>query len=101
MIPGQLIAPGLNFTSVHDLTPVTVHISFSMFLVAGANFEVTFLDSRPIFMVCALKSCFLKYFKFIKKYLIDFFYSVSNFGPGMVQLKYQKAKRLKFSFLVL
>ena len=36
-----------------------------------------------------------------KDYLIDFFYSVSNFGPGMVQLKYQRAKRLKFSFLVL
>ena len=53
-------------------------------------------------MVCALKSCFLKYFKFIKKVLDCFlFYSASNFGPGMVQLKYQKAKRLKFFFLVL
>ena len=36
MIPGQLIAPGqltnlrVNFASVHDLTPVTVHISFSL-----------------------------------------------------------------------
>ena len=35
MIPGQLIAPGqltdpgVNFASVHGLTPVTVHISFS------------------------------------------------------------------------
>ena len=34
MIPGQLIAPGqltdpgVNFASVHDLTPVTVHIRF-------------------------------------------------------------------------
>ena len=26
-----------------------------------------------------------------KNYLIDFFYSISNFGPGMVQL-YQRAK---------
>ena len=36
MIPGQLIAPGqltdpgVNFASVHGLTPVTVHISFSL-----------------------------------------------------------------------
>ena len=35
MIPGQLIAPGqltdpgVNFASVHGLTPVTVHMSFS------------------------------------------------------------------------
>ena len=36
-----------------------------------------------------------------KNYLKDFFYSVSNFGTGMVQLKCQRAKRLKFSFLVL
>ena len=36
-----------------------------------------------------------------KNYSIDFFHSLSNFGPGMVQLKYQRAKRLKFSFLVL
>ena len=34
MIPGQLIAPGqltdpgVNFDSVHGLTPVTVHMSF-------------------------------------------------------------------------
>ena len=34
MIPGQLIAPGqltdlgVNFASVHGLTPVTVHMSF-------------------------------------------------------------------------
>ena len=34
MIPGQLIAPGqltdpgVNFASVHGLTPVTVHTSF-------------------------------------------------------------------------
>ena len=33
MIPGQLVAPGqltdpgVNFTSVHGLTPVTVHMS--------------------------------------------------------------------------
>ena len=44
---------------------------------------------------------FLKYFNFIKNYLIDFFYSVANFGPGMVQLKYQRAERLKFSSLVI
>ena len=36
MIPEQLIAPGqltdpaVNFASVHSLTPVTVHMSFSM-----------------------------------------------------------------------
>ena len=36
MIPGQLIAPGqlndtwVNFASVHGLTPVTVHTSFSL-----------------------------------------------------------------------
>ena len=57
MIPGQLIAPGqltdpgVNSASVHGLTPVTVHISFS--LPAGrcttpGNVtrlaEVTFLD---------------------------------------------------------
>ena len=32
-----------------------------------------------------------------KNYLIDFFYSISDFGPGMVQLKYQRAKQLKVS----
>ena len=42
MIPGQLIAPGqltdpgVNFASVHGLTPVTVHMSFSL---PGGNFE--------------------------------------------------------------
>ena len=42
MIPGQLIAPGqltdpgVNFASVHGLTPVTVHMSFSL---ARGNFE--------------------------------------------------------------
>ena len=42
MIPGQLIAPGqltdprVNFDSVHRLTPVTVHMSFSLPL---GNFE--------------------------------------------------------------
>ena len=36
MIPGQPIAPrqltdpGVNFTSLHGLTPVTVHMSFSL-----------------------------------------------------------------------
>ena len=36
MIPGQLIAPGqltdpgVNFASVHGLTPVTVHMKFSL-----------------------------------------------------------------------
>ena len=44
---------------------------------------------------------FLNISNLSKNYLIDFFYSVSNFGPGMVQLKYQRTKRLKFSFLVL
>ena len=42
MIPGQLIAPGqltdpgVNFASVHGLTPVTVHMSFSL---SRGNFE--------------------------------------------------------------
>ena len=42
MIPGQLIAPGqltdhgINFASVHGLTPVTVHLSFSL---PRGNFE--------------------------------------------------------------
>ena len=42
IIPGQLIAPrqltdpGVNFASVHGLTPATVHMSFS--LLRG-NFE--------------------------------------------------------------
>ena len=29
MIPGQLTDPGVNFASVHGLTPVTAHMSFS------------------------------------------------------------------------
>ena len=42
MIPGQLIAPGqltdpgVNFASVHGLTPVAVHMSF---LLPRGNFE--------------------------------------------------------------
>ena len=44
---------------------------------------------------------FLNISNLSKNYLTDFVYSLSNFGPGMVQLKYQRAKRLKFSFLVL
>ena len=42
MISGQLIAPGqltdprVNFASVHGLTPVTVHMSFSL---PRGNFE--------------------------------------------------------------
>ena len=43
---------------------------------------------------------FLNISNLSKNYLIDFFYSVSNFGTDMVQLKYQRAKRLKFSFLI-
>ena len=35
---------------------------------------------------------FLNISNLSKNYLIDFFYSVSNFGPGMVELKYQRAK---------
>ena len=34
--PGQLTDPGVNFASVHGLTPVTVHMSFSLPL---GNFE--------------------------------------------------------------
>ena len=36
MIPGQLTDPGVNFASVHGLTPVTVHMSFSL---PRGNFE--------------------------------------------------------------
>ena len=36
MIPGQLTDPGVNSASVHGLTPVTVHMTFS--LLRG-NFE--------------------------------------------------------------
>ena len=42
MIPGELTAPGqltdpeVNFASVHGLTPVTVHMSFSL---PRGNFE--------------------------------------------------------------
>ena len=42
MIPGQLIAPGqltdpgVNFASLYGLTPVTVHMSFSL---PRGNFE--------------------------------------------------------------
>ena len=28
--PGQLTDPGVSFVSVHGLTPVTVHMSFSL-----------------------------------------------------------------------
>ena len=31
MIPGQLTNPGVNFALVCSLTPVTVHISFSLY----------------------------------------------------------------------
>ena len=34
--PGQLTDPGVNFASVHALTPVTVHMSFSL---ARGNLE--------------------------------------------------------------
>ena len=34
--PGQLTDPGVNFASVHGLTPVTVHMSFSLH---RGNFE--------------------------------------------------------------
>ena len=34
--PGQLTDPGVNFASVHGLTPMTVHMSF---LLPQGNFE--------------------------------------------------------------
>ena len=40
---------------------------------------------------------FLNISNLSKNYLIEFFI----FGPGMVQFKYQRAKRLKFSFLII
>ena len=36
MIPGQISDPGVNFASVHSLTLVTVHMSFSL---PRGNFE--------------------------------------------------------------
>ena len=36
IVPEQLIDPGVNFASVHGLTPVTVHMSFSL---PRGNFE--------------------------------------------------------------
>ena len=44
---------------------------------------------------------FLNISNLSKNYLIDVFYSVSNFGPGMIKFKYQRTKLLKFSFLVI
>ena len=50
MIPGQLIAPGqltdpgVNFDSVHDLKPVTVHMSFSL---PRDNFERCTTPGNP------------------------------------------------------
>ena len=51
--------------------------------------------------LCPKITFFLNISNLSKNYLIDFFYSVSSLGPVMVQLKYQRAKRLKFFFLVL
>ena len=31
MIPGKFTDPGINFASVHGLTPVTVRMTFSLF----------------------------------------------------------------------
>ena len=36
IVPGQLTDPGINFASVHGLTPVTLHMSFSL---SQGNFE--------------------------------------------------------------
>ena len=36
IVPGQLTDPGVNFASVHNLMPVTVHKSFSL---PQGNFE--------------------------------------------------------------
>ena len=47
----------------------------------------------------SLNLIFLKYFHFTKKVMNSFLNFFSKLGLGMVQLKYQKAKRLKFSFL--
>ena len=59
-------------------------------------------DSRAYFHgLCPKNKFFLNISNLSKNYLKDFFILFSNFGPGMVQLKYQRAKRLKFSFLVL
>ena len=51
--------------------------------------------------LCPKITFFLNISNLSKNYLIDLFCSVSNFGLGMVQLKYQWAKRLKLFFLVL
>ena len=56
MIPGQLIAPGqltdpgVNFASVHGLTPVTVHMSFS-FSGATSRGELPVVQHRVTLLV--------------------------------------------------
>ena len=56
MIPGQLIAPGqltdpgVNFASVHGLTPATIHMSFSLPRGnLGYNYTVRFIAPIPLY----------------------------------------------------
>ena len=73
--------------------------------LSKVNFNGNILEKRDprayFHGLCPKTTFFINISNLSKIYLIDFFHSVSNFGPGMVQLKYQRAKRLKFSFLVL
>ena len=88
-----------------DLIPALFILRISLAPAMIRSLSVSHLFHRPtfglIFKVCALKSrFFLKNSTLLEHYLTDF-YSLSKLGLGIVQLKYQRAKRLKFSFLVL
>ena len=56
MIPGQLNDPGVNFASVHRLTPVTVHMNF---LLPGAASRgvVTRLAAITFLHVNRMQNC--------------------------------------------
>ena len=62
MIPGKLIAkgqltdPGVNFASMHSLTPVTVHIRFSL-LWGNCQHRVTRLAEVTFLHVNRTQSC--------------------------------------------
>ena len=55
--PGQLTDPGVNFASVHGLTPVTVHMSFSL---PRGNFERR-VTCYTIFLLTGLRIYTVEY----------------------------------------
>ena len=69
-------------------------LMFSKVIKKFINDQLTYSRSNT-----NLKSHFLRYFHIAKKLLDRFFHSSSNVGLGTVQLKYQSAEPLKFSFL--